>query len=180
MEFFRKTGPIVWVPLWVFLDQVTKALVRAVLDYRESRVVIPDFLSWTHAQNPGAAFGMFGRLPDFWRLVILIGISALVTVGLIVYYFRLPRHEKVMRWGLSLLVAGAIGNLIDRTLFGMVTDFIDVYATSGPLYHLLMLLGSNHWPTFNVADICVTCGAVLFGWYAFVIEPRQRRAEQTA
>ena len=132
----------------LILDQVTKALVRRNLPLHHSLPVIgDDFLRLTHVQNPGIAFGV-----DFisgWPLLVFGWTAAAV---LTYYLYRLARRGDVMRWPVMLFLAGAVGNSIDRSLFGQVTDFVDV-----DFPDLIM----TRWAVFNVADACVTAGIVL-------------------
>jgi signal peptidase II len=132
----------------LILDQVTKVLVRRHLPLHHSLPVLgDDFLRLTHVQNPGIAFGV-----DFiglWPLLIF----GWVAVAVLAYYlYKLSRRGDVMRWPVMLFLAGAVGNSIDRTLFGQVTDFVDV-----DFPDVIMA----RWAVFNVADACVTVGIVL-------------------
>ena len=144
-------------PLWpwftgvaglLILDQVTKALVRSRLPLHHSISVFgTDFLRWTHVQNPGVVFGydFVGR----WPLVVFGWIAAVV---LVVYLIRLVRRNELLKWPVVLLIAGAIGNSIDRTIFGKVTDFVDV-----DFPDIIM----DRFAVFNVADSCMTVGISL-------------------
>ena len=134
----------------VILDQVTKGMIEASYALQSSRVVIPDFLNFTHVRNSGVAFGLFASAGNGQSGVIvlsLLGLLALTVVG--VYFWRTPRSEPLLLASLGLILGGAVGNLIDRLGSGSVTDFIDVY------------VGTYHWHTFNVADSAITIGIVL-------------------
>ena len=133
----------------VCLDQVSKALVQQSLALHETRSVIDGVLSLTHVRNRGAAFGLLSDadLPFQAALFAVVSVAALVAI--VVYALRLPPRSGLPRAGLSLILAGAIGNLIDRALLGYVIDFVDVYWRS------------HHWPAFNVADSAITLGVVL-------------------
>ncbi len=133
----------------VALDQVTKAIVRQVLPLGESRVVIPDLLDFTHVHNTGAAFGLLNAVEFPYKPVVMIAIAALALVAIAAYSTQLGFHEKLARLGLALILGGALGNLIDRAVFGYVVDFVDVY------------WGNTHFWAFNVADAAITVGAVL-------------------
>lgn len=130
----------------VFLDQLSKSLIRSQLALGESKSIIPDLFDLTYIQNPGAAFGFMGGINPSLRLGLFILIY--IFVGLFAF-FRLriaKRNQEVI--ALSLLVGGAIGNACDRFRDGFVTDFLDFYYTS------------YHYPSFNLADVAI-CVAVV-------------------
>ena len=133
----------------VVLDQATKALVRAKLPLHESVTVIPGFFDLTHVRNTGAAFGMFNSIDFAYKpaVMVLVAVVALVAVG--AYALTLPPDQRLARWGLALILGGAIGNLIDRATAGFVVDFVDVYWR-----------GIHFW-AFNVADSAITVGVAL-------------------
>jgi signal peptidase II len=132
----------------IVLDQWTKWLVEIHLPHHAAHPVIPGFLNLTHVRNTGVAFGLFaseGAADGTW-LLIALGLVALAAVS--VYFWFTPGHDRLLLIALSLVVGGAIGNLIDRVSSGAVTDFVDIY------------VGSHHWPAFNVADSAITIGIV--------------------
>lgn len=139
-----------WLILGVVVfDQITKAIVRATLPLFESVSVIPGFADFTYVRNTGVAFGLLNNY-DLAFKGVLTGGLALAALGGIAYYARHIRpDERLARIGLSLILAGAIGNLIDRFLFGYVVDFVDLY------------WGNWHFWAFNVADASISIGAVL-------------------
>jgi signal peptidase II len=139
-----------WLSIAVIaVDQGTKALVRAKLDDAESITVIPNLLDFTHVQNKGVAFGLLNdaALPFKGGLTSALALVALVGIGLYARHVR--REEWLARIGLSLILGGAVGNLIDRLLAGSVVDFVDVYWRTW------------HFWAFNVADASITIGAIL-------------------
>ena len=139
----------------VVLDQWTKWLVELHLPHHAAHPVIPGFLNLTHVRNTGVAFGLFaseGGNGGPW-LLTLLGLAALTAVGL--YFWYAPPGDRLLLIALSLVVGGAIGNLIDRVSSGAVTDFIDVY------------VGTHHWPSFNVADSAISIGIVLMAIDSF-------------
>lgn len=131
------------------LDQASKALVRARLPEFDSVQVIPNLMDFTHVQNNGVAFGYLNDtvLPFKGGLTAALAIVALVGIGLYARHIR--REEWMARIGLSLILGGAVGNLIDRLRVGYVDDFVDVYFRSW------------HFWAFNVADASITIGAIL-------------------
>ena len=136
--------------LIVVADQVTKY--AAVKHLAAGPIEVTSFFNLVLAYNSGAAFSFLADAAG-WQRGLFIGI-ALVAVAWIVYLLRKYPHQRLFALALSLVLAGAIGNVIDRIAFGAVVDFLDFHA-----------LG-YHWPAFNVADSAITCGAVLLVWDA--------------
>jgi signal peptidase II len=138
----------IWTPiLIVVLDQITKAIVRAMLPLHESVTIIPGLLNFTHVLNTGAAFGILNTSDFAFKTGLISAISVAALVGVAIYAAGLARDQIMARTGLSLIVGGAGGNLIDRVSSGAVVDFVDVYWRT---YHF--------W-AFNVADSAITIGA---------------------
>ena len=131
------------------LDQVTKLLVDKTMTLYQSIEVIPNFAHFTYLRNTGAAFGFLAGARSSLRIVFFALISS-VAIGCIVYLIRgLRPPQKALLISLSLILGGAIGNLIDRLRLGEVIDFIDLH-----WYDI-------HWPAFNVADSAISIGVVL-------------------
>ncbi|MBK7541908.1 MAG: lipoprotein signal peptidase [Candidatus Competibacteraceae bacterium] len=131
----------------VALDQATKYLAETLLVMHQPVPVLPSF-NWMLAYNTGAAFS-FLRDAGGWQRWLFLSLSTLVSIGLIVWLWRLKPHEKRLGAALALILGGALGNLIDRAWLGHVIDFIQLYYDRW------------YWPTFNVADSAITVGAVL-------------------
>lgn len=131
----------------VVLDQVTKLAAERALDLHEAIAVMPMF-NIALAYNYGAAFS-FLNVPGGAQRWIFTGISLVVSLLIIVWLYRLTIQEKWLSLSFSLILGGAVGNLIDRALHGYVIDFIQVYYD--PYY----------FPTFNIADSAIFCGAAL-------------------
>ncbi|MGH8636072.1 MAG: signal peptidase II [Burkholderiales bacterium] len=131
------------------LDQLTKQVVRQTLPLHASINVIPGLLDLTHVKNTGAAFGILNAADFPYKPAVMIGIAAIALVAIAAYGAQLGLHERLARLGLSLILGGAFGNLIDRAVAGHVVDFVDVY------------WGTSHFWAFNVADAAITVGAVL-------------------
>jgi signal peptidase II len=139
-----------WVSLAVLLlDQASKALVRTHLAEFDSMTVVTNLIDFTHVENKGVAFGWLNdaALPFKGSVTSALALVALVGIGL--YARHLRREEWVARLGLSLILGGAVGNLIDRLRVGYVVDFVDVY------WH------TWHFWAFNAADASITIGAIL-------------------
>ena len=146
----RKYGSFTIIVLLIVLtDQATKYCVDTSMALHQSVPVLEGFFSLTYVRNPGAAFGFLADTSPIFRYFFFIIVN-LVAMGLILAYIRkAPAEESGMIKALSLIMAGAAGNLIDRIRFGEVIDFLDVY------------IGSFHWPAFNVADSAISIGACL-------------------
>jgi signal peptidase II len=146
----RRPRPELWLALGLIAaDQASKAAIRAYIPLYDSVEVIPGLLNLTHVLNTGAAFGFLDRF-DFAYKAILVTLLATGALGAIIFYaMTLGSETRLSRLALTLVVAGAIGNLIDRVVAGAVVDFVDVY------------WGGWHFWAFNVADSCISIGAVL-------------------
>ena len=150
MPEMRGRVPDLWLSAAIVVfDQLTKAVIRSKLALHDSVNVLPGMLDITHVRNTGAAFGMLNEMQFKYKaaVMVLIAIVALVAVGM--YAMTLPREQRIARFGLALILGGAVGNLIDRALTGYVVDFVDVYWR-----------GIHFW-AFNVADSAITVGVVL-------------------
>jgi signal peptidase II len=160
VEAARRTGFLssFWVLSLavVLIDQVTKALVTAALPVYSSQPLIPGLVDLVHVQNAGVAFGIFNDVEHPLRSLFTIALALLALVGIGYYARQLRPEERVARIGLSLILGGAVGNLIDRVRQGFVTDFVDVY------WH------DWHFWAFNAADAAITIGAVLIVVELFV------------
>lgn len=133
--------------LVLVLDQASKLLADAMLALHQPVMLIPS-LAITKAYNSGAAFSFLGDASG-WQRWFFVGLAVLVSVVLLVWLQRLKASERRTALALSLILGGAVGNLVDRVIYGYVIDFIDVY------------YGSWHWPIFNIADSAITVGAGL-------------------
>lgn len=136
----------------VLLDQATKWAVTNGIPLHASIPVIDGLFDLTHVKNTGAAFGLFASIQSPFRTVLLNAVAFLVFFGVLVYAFRAPVLSTRLQVGLSLILGGAIGNLIDRVRTGSVTDFLDFY------------VGTHRWPAFNAADSAITVGVLLLAW----------------
>ncbi|MET0100818.1 MAG: signal peptidase II [Sedimenticola sp.] len=143
------------------LDQVSKQLVESSLMLYEAVPVMPYF-NLTLAYNEGAAFSFLSDQGG-WQRWFFSGLALLVSIILVIWISRLQQRERLIAISLSLIVGGAIGNLIDRVLFGHVIDFLDLY------------YGQWHWPAFNIADSAIFVGVVLMLLDAFRGEPEESR-----
>lgn len=146
---FSATG-LRWLWLAIVMlvvDQVTKQTVVALMDYRQSIAIMP-FFNLTYVHNPGAAFSFLAD-QDGWQRWFFTIIASVVSVLLIYWMAKTPKQDKLISIAFALILSGALGNLIDRVMFGYVIDFLDFY------------VGNKHWPAFNVADSAIFIGAGL-------------------
>jgi len=133
--------------LLILLDQVTKLLVYGYIKPNNS-IVVNEFFSLTHVHNYGAAFSFLADQSG-WQRYALSGISIIASIAIMVWMRRVAIDQVLKLSALSILLAGAVGNLIDRFFLGFVIDFIDLH------YQTL------YWPIFNVADILISVGVAL-------------------
>jgi signal peptidase II len=156
------------VAVIVLLDQITKYVVKSTMHLYQSIEVIGNFLRLTYIENPGMAFGIQFE-NKFWFTVLSVLAAAIVVI----YLVRMANERFVFRFSLALILGGAIGNLIDRLLYGRVVDFVDVefFDISLPAFNFLVFefpgYDMTRWPVFNVADSAVTCGMILLTWMIF-------------
>jgi signal peptidase II len=161
----KRTHPTAW--LWVslaviVLDQATKFLATRFLELYERVVVLP-VLDFTLLHNTGAAFSLLANASG-WQRPFFITLGIVVSAALVVWMFRMPRGEKLLPLALSLIIGGAIGNVIDRVAHGYVIDFIHAH------------WGGAYFPAFNIADSAITVGAALLLLDAFREQSRGQPA----
>ena len=136
-----------WLSLLiVILDQATKWLAEALLLPFQPVPLMP-LLNFTLMYNEGAAFSFLANAGG-WQRWLFAGFALVMTLALTFWLLRLDKGERATAAALSLVIGGAIGNLIDRVQTGRVVDFIDFY------------VGTWHWPAFNVADSAISIGIV--------------------
>lgn len=146
----RNYGLIIWPALLIIvLDQLSKLLVIRGLRVHESVPVIQGFFDLVHVRNRGMAFGFMNRAHADFGFWLLVSTSIIAIVLLLFWFFKLKDGDTCVTLGLSLILGGAVGNLIDRLRFREVVDFLDVF------------VGAYHWPAFNVADAAITTGTFL-------------------
>ena len=129
----------------ICVDQLTKAMVVKNIAFGTRHVVIPHLFNLTFITNTGAAWGMLSG--KGW---LLLGISMAVLIGIIVFLGKLAEGWPERYYGLLLIASGIVGNSIDRVARGEVVDFLQFY------------VNRFYWPSFNVADSCITVGVLLF------------------
>jgi len=163
-DFFWKLGYLLAAGAVFMIDQTTKAWAIRRLRFGDDITVIPNFLNFAYAQNTGVAFSMFDDHGDAGRWGL--SVVAFIAATLVLYFFwRTPRSDDRILGALALLLAGILGNVIDRARLGFVVDFIDVQ------------FGSWHYPTFNVADAAICIGAGLLILDMFFSKKNQKTNE---
>ena len=155
--------------IFVFLtvlisDQWTKIYFAENYSLGETREVIPGFFNFTLVYNPGAAFGMFADWPDLPRRIALTFVSTIALCIVVWFMLKEFKNDKTARFGLFLVISGAVGNLIDRYRYDSVVDFLDVY------------IGSYHWPAFNIADSAISIGVCIL-FYRMVKQEKNAKVE---
>ena len=135
--------------LVIVLDQISKFWIDGTFQYGEG-IALTSFFNLVHARNTGAAFSFLAN-EGGWQRFFFIGIATAASI-LIVYLLRKHAEERGFCLALSLVLGGALGNLIDRVRFGYVVDFLDFYYAGW------------HFPAFNVADSAISVGAALLIW----------------
>jgi signal peptidase II len=149
------------------VDQASKAWAVRALRFGREVKVIDGLLSLVYAENPGVAFGQLQEGGSFgrWFFVILASVAGLAVLY---YFFRTRRNDDRILGACALLLAGIFGNLTDRVRLGFVIDFILAYYSS------------FHWPVFNIADACITLGALLLVYDMFATSKQEARAKREA
>ncbi len=149
--------------------------------------VIKNRLQFVLARNPGGAWGMFHDQPEKVRKPFFVLVSLVAVFVIVGMYRKLDAKQRALRWGLPLVLGGALGNLVDRIAQGKVIDFIDYRAdwvlALNKLFVKLKIaqVASDHWPTFNVADIAICVGVVLMAVdFLFPHKPAHRPAKRAA
>jgi signal peptidase II len=132
----------------ILCDQLTKIMVEKLFVFGEEKV-ITSFFNLVLAYNKGAAFGFLNNQPG-WQRYFFTAIG-IIAVTFIIYLLRRHSGQRLFCWALALIMGGAIGNVIDRILYGHVIDFLDFHFGSW-----------GHFPAFNIADSAICLGAFLF------------------
>jgi len=147
----------------VALDQWSKWAIKTSFNLYQSKPVIKDFLHFTYVTNDGMAFGL--SFPGGKHVLLIMTI--LLTGFIIGFLWKEKDGHPLIKYGLALILSGAIGNLIDRLLYGKVVDFLD------------LMIGNFHWYIFNIADSSVTIGMILFIIHSIYIEQKKTNDELT-
>jgi signal peptidase II len=165
-DIFWKLGYLVAAGAVFLIDQATKAWAIRRLRFGGDQEIIAGFLNFSYATNTGVAFSMLDDHGDAGRWGL--SVVAFIAAALVLYFFwRTPRSDDRILGALALLLAGIVGNVVDRARLGFVVDFIDVQ------------FGSWHYPTFNVADMAICIGAGLLILDMFLNRKKEDAPQET-
>lgn len=155
MALYKDTGWRLWwlVLLVLLVDQLTKQIVIANMQLFDSIELLP-FFNFTYVRNYGAAFSFLSDAGGWQRWFFTL-IAVTISIVLAIWLARNSKAQLKLNLALALVLAGAIGNLIDRSIYGYVIDFLHVYYQNW------------HYPAFNVADSAICIGAALLIWDSF-------------
>ena len=140
--------PFLILILLVALDQITKIAMEYNFHLYQG-LEVTSFFNLTLVHNHGAAFGFLSEQPG-WQRWFFTMVSSIAVIFISTWIYKLEAKNKILLWALTLILVGAIGNLIDRVLFGYVIDFLDFYYQT------------YHWPAFNIADSSIFIGVIFF------------------
>jgi len=132
------------------LDQLTKHFVHSSLSLGESRDLIPGLVALTHARNSGFALGLLQKAPASLQEVFFIGVPVFAAILIVLIFIKLRDDQMRTSVALTTILAGAVGNLIDRVRYGYVLDVVDIH-----------WMGAFHLPKANIADLSIVTGIVL-------------------
>ena len=147
----------------IALDQWSKWAIKTSFNLYQSKPVIQDLLHFTYVTNDGMAFGL--SFPGGKHVLLIMTI--LLTGFIMGFLWKEKNGHPLIKYGLALILSGAIGNLIDRVLYGKVVDFLD------------LMIGNFHWYIFNIADSSVTIGMILFIIHSIFIEQKKTNDKLT-
>jgi signal peptidase II len=141
----------------LLLDQWTKYVIVQRLALYQRLEVIQGFFNLIHVRNTGGAFGIFGGEKGWLGSVLFVVVSLIAIAAIVFLFIKIKENEKILALSFSLVLSGAIGNLIDRLRYGEVVDFLEFYLPFLP-WRIF-----NPWPAFNVADsaICIGMGLLV-------------------
>lgn len=149
-------------PLVLVIDQLTKLYIDRTMHLYQSVKVIDGLFSITYLRNKGAAFSFLANAS--WRLPFFILVSFIAVAAILVAFTKLRSDQRFAAFSLTLILSGAVGNLIDRLRLGEVIDFLDVYWKS------------HHWPAFNVADSAICVGVAMLALDMILEERRLKKS----
>jgi len=164
-KLFKDSGLRWWwlTLVCLLVDQISKQWVATQMDLYQSIEILP-FFNLTYVHNLGAAFSFLADQGG-WQRWFFTAIASIASIVFIVWLAKTPKENKILGIAFALLLSGALGNLIDRVLFGYVIDFLDFY------------LGSYRWPAFNVADSMIFIGAALMIIDSFKNQPEKAQSK---
>ena len=153
-------------PVVIILDQISKLIIARMIPLYQSVPIIDGLFNLVHVRNRGMAFGLMNRPDPGYMFYLLVFASIVAIIMLIIWaIIQLLKGDWEIPLGLSLILGGAIGNLIDRIRLKEVIDFLDFY------------VGSYHWPSFNIADSAITVGTFWLAINILKAQGARRRAQ---
>jgi signal peptidase II len=158
-KFKARLPYLIVVVAVLFLDRWTKWLIDSRLLLNQTILVIDGFFNITYVRNTGVAFGILDPVQSPLKSFLLPLVTIIAATGVLVYSLRSPVSDRLLQFALSLILAGALGNLYDRLRYGYVIDFVEVY------------FRDYRWPSFNIADSAITAGVALLAVQMFRKDP---------
>ncbi|MCL2760334.1 MAG: signal peptidase II [Desulfuromonadales bacterium] len=149
----------------LLVDQITKIYVHSSMELYNSIPVIGGLFNITYMRNRGAAFSFMAGFN--YRTPLLITVSVIAIIAILIVLSKLRNDQKLAAFSFSLIMSGAMGNLIDRVRLGEVIDFLDVQWKG------------HHWPAFNIADSAICIGVALLIIDMFLESSKKRKLGQT-
>ena len=153
--------------LGFFVDQASKYWIIGRLHYGERMWVIPGYFELTHVRNPGGMFSFMADASVEVRMILFVGAAILAIFLLLLFLARHPADERLVPMALGMILAGAVGNLLDRLIHGEVIDFLNVHLMNGYV-----------WPSFNVADSLIVVGTIILMFEVFMGEAPSSEQEE--
>ena len=150
----------------VLLDQLSKYIVLRSIALHESIPVVSGLFSLVHTRNRGMAFGLMNRPGSDFSFYFLVAATFAAVILLLFWFTKLKDEERRLIFGISLILGGAIGNLIDRLRLREVIDFLDFH------------IGTYHWPAFNLADSAITLGTFWVAINLLFYSPKSSKVEE--
>ena len=139
----------------LLLDRISKSAISAHYDLGQPVSVIDGAFNITYVQNTGVAFGILSAISSPLKVLLLCLVSGIAAAVVIAYSLRSSARNRVLQGALGLILAGALGNLYDRMIYGYVIDFLEFH------------IRGYYWPSFNVADMGISIGVILLAWEMF-------------
>jgi signal peptidase II len=157
----------------IVIDQLSKYFVRLQIPLYHSIEILGDYFRLTHVSNEGAAFSL--SLGDYSRWIFI----TLTFILIVVFIYLIIKQPKFQKFYYSLILGGAVGNLIDRVIFGKVTDFLDSLYPRIPS-EWNWFYSFDRWPIFNVADSMIVIGMILFAIDAIILDKKRKKSLEEA
>lgn len=149
--------------LIIIVDRLTKLAAAHFLEgLAQPKKIIPECLNLIYSTNKGALFGFFNNLNESFRFLLLTIMPIFIIIVILWLLIKSEAKEALLNTGLSLILGGAIGNLVDRIMYNYVIDFIDFY------------IGKFHWHTFNMADASITTGIAIILYQLIFMKSEKR------